>query len=87
MEAGKLASSRLEGLRAWPHELLRVALVVAGASLTVGLAPTPPAFADIGACSSIEPPRNEAEAIDRAALAFDGVVVEGRACRDRRTGC
>ncbi|MDP9343469.1 MAG: hypothetical protein M3Q23_15535 [Actinomycetota bacterium] len=45
----------------------------------MGLGPFPPTMADIGACPSVPPPRNERAAIARSALAFDGVVVRGRA--------
>lgn len=59
------------------HVLPRAFIAACAILMLVGLVP-PPASADIGACPSTEPPRNQSEAIDRAALAFDGVVVDGR---------
>jgi hypothetical protein len=45
-----------------------------------------PAFADIGACAEVQPPQNEARALERAGFAFDGVVIGGREVQDPTTG-
>jgi len=63
----------------------RLALATALAIFAVS-ALAPPALSDMGACRDVESPRSEAEALDRAGFAFDGVVVDGRTVLDPTTG-
>jgi hypothetical protein len=55
-------------------------------AVQIVLAWGPPAGADIGVCAQVKPPRNDAQALNRAGFAFDGTVVRGRAVRNPTTG-